>query len=582
MIRTRCANCLLLIVVPFLSAQDSAGEKLRPDSYGDPLPQGVVVRIGTVRLRHPDAAIAFSPDGKTLISAGSSGDVRYWETATGKEIRRIQLHRTGKKDAHIRGHKLSADGKIFGCWEQGDDAFAVYDAETGKQLRRLSIGPVEWGWVLLSNDGKTIAVAGRHADHETVTVQVWDVPTGKKKWERMEKGLSWGMGLSPDGRRMTLGKPSAQSLQVVDIESGQDLGSINARTFNTSFSADGKLLACAILDRPGGVVVWDAQTLAEKRRLEFPASPNVQLHSVSADGKVFACSDQEGLMLRAAADENTRRLQFSRPAYVTFSSDGKRLAAAGSEDIRVFDVGTGKPLHDLPGHQGSVDCVVVSRDGKFAASCASLADRYVHVWDISTGKLLQSLESANRSVPACDFSADGKLLLTGGSEGTVQLWDWVNKKELRRFRMDSRNGIGDQMHNQEALRLSADSKRAMAVGVSHLMDANANSYIWDAESGNLLERRSFPIDFVSQPNPGGGSVANQFQFLFQPGWRPGHTLEQSGTASHGDTQRPTAGHGTRQSRTPDCIFLRCSAARRGNPQGRKRSFQGADRSHRHP
>jgi WD40 repeat protein len=118
------------------------------DTYGDPLPQGVVRRMGTVRLRHPDAAIEFSRDGKTLISAGSSGDVRYWETATGKEIRRIQLQRTGKRDAHIRGHKLSADGKVFGCWEQGEDAFTVYDAATGKQPHRFSMGAVEWGWVL--------------------------------------------------------------------------------------------------------------------------------------------------------------------------------------------------------------------------------------------------------------------------------------------------------------------------------------------------------------------------------------------------------------------------------------------------
>jgi hypothetical protein len=137
MIRALRRSCLLLIFIQLLPAQDLAREKPGTDTYGDPLPQGVVMRMGTVRLRHPDAAIAFSPDGKTLISAGSSGDVRYWETATGKEIRRVQLQRTGKKDAHIRGHKLSANGKVFGCWEQGEDTFAVYDAETGKQLRSL-------------------------------------------------------------------------------------------------------------------------------------------------------------------------------------------------------------------------------------------------------------------------------------------------------------------------------------------------------------------------------------------------------------------------------------------------------------
>jgi WD40 repeat protein len=517
MIRALCTTSLLLIFVPMLFGEDSAAEKPKADPYGDPLPSGAVVRMGTVRLRHPDAAIAFSPEGKTLISAGSSGDVRFWDIATGKEVRRVQLQRTGKKDAHIRGHRLSSDGKVFGCWEQGDDAFAVYDTETGKQLHRFPTGAKEWGWVLMSNDGKTVAVAGRHADHQTVTVQVWDLATGKKRWERTGESLSWGMALSPDGRRLTLGKSRQRSLDVVDLESGKDLGSINARVFNGCFSADGKLLACGLMGR-GGVVFWDAQTLAEKRRLEFPGNPNMQLHAVSTDGNAIACSDQEGLILRAVDDEKPRRLAFSRPSYAVFSSDGKRLAAAGAENIRVFDVGTGKPLHDLGGHQGSVYCVTVSCDGKYAASCASWTDRSVNVWDAVTGKLLQSLPGGNRSVAACDFSADGKQLVTGGMEGTVQLWDWINKKELRHFQMTSANGIGEQVQNKEALRISGDSKRVIAVGVSNfVLNTEAHSYIWDAESGNLLDRRSFPIDFMSKPNAGGGSQSRiSFNSCFSP------------------------------------------------------------------
>jgi WD40 repeat protein len=554
MIRASYTSGLLLIFVPMLFGQDSVAEKTKTDPYGDPLPPGAVARMGTVRLRHPDAAIAFSPDGKTLVSAGSSGDVRFWETATGKELRRVRLQRTGKKDAHIRGHKLSADGKVFGCWEQGDGSFAVYDTETGKQLHRFPTGAKEWGWVLMSNDGRTMAGAGRHDDHETVTVQVWDVPTGKKKWERTEKGISWGLSLYPDGRRMILGKPRGQALEVVDIESDKNVGSINAHTFHGCFSADGKQMACALLGGPGGVVFWDAQTLVEKSRLEFPGNQNLQLHAVSADGKVIACSDQEGLILRTVDDEKPRRLAFSRPTYVVFSPDGKRLAAAGAEDIRVFDVATAKPLHKLGGHQGSVYCVTVSRDGKFVASCASWFDRSVHVWDTATGKLLQSLECENRSTAACDFSADGKKLLTAGMDGAIQLWDWVNKKELRRFRMDSRNGIGDQIHGKEEVRLSPDSNVVLAVGVSsRFVDAKANFCIWDAATGDLLERRSFPIDFMSKPNAGGGSQSRiRFHSCFsQDGGQVTHWsnagLQITETVGgrplamiHGDLGRPTS------------------------------------------
>src|SRR5438552_3669210 len=65
---------------------------VRTDLYGDPLPQGAIARMGTLRFRNdrPITCVAFAPDGKTLVTASGIRTVRLWETASGKELRRFE------------------------------------------------------------------------------------------------------------------------------------------------------------------------------------------------------------------------------------------------------------------------------------------------------------------------------------------------------------------------------------------------------------------------------------------------------------------------------------------------------------
>ena len=70
----------------------ASGTGPRVDIQGDRLPEGAVSRLGTLRFNHGGRlnSLFFSPDGKTIVSEGS-GNIRLWDAASGKELRKISI-----------------------------------------------------------------------------------------------------------------------------------------------------------------------------------------------------------------------------------------------------------------------------------------------------------------------------------------------------------------------------------------------------------------------------------------------------------------------------------------------------------
>jgi hypothetical protein len=89
-------------------------EQARTDVFGDSLPAGALVRMGTVRLRHHhrtgDLPTAFSPDGKTVATCGN-GTIKLWDMATGKLLWRLSGN-------HYEG-KAQLRGRPMGRWKGG-------------------------------------------------------------------------------------------------------------------------------------------------------------------------------------------------------------------------------------------------------------------------------------------------------------------------------------------------------------------------------------------------------------------------------------------------------------------------------
>jgi WD40 repeat protein len=110
---------------------------------------------GTAEFPHPGfvAALAFAPDGKTLISASGDGLVRLWDPAARKE----RLLLKGHKGAAL-ALSLSRDGRTLASGGE-DGTVRLWDLHSGKELRHLAGHRGDVAGVALSPNGAEVASA---------------------------------------------------------------------------------------------------------------------------------------------------------------------------------------------------------------------------------------------------------------------------------------------------------------------------------------------------------------------------------------------------------------------------------------
>ncbi|HEV3238205.1 MAG TPA: WD40 repeat domain-containing protein, partial [Gemmataceae bacterium] len=483
---------------PFLAkparkeAAPASENKDKVDLYGDPLPAGAVLRLGTTRFRYGGFGIGgfrFLPDGKTLVVApNGSHAVQFWEARTGKLVREISLG-----TLPVRAFAISPDGKYFAVagfladspvrpWPE---EIRIWETESGKEVRAFKRKDfdVDRCSLVFSPDNKLLMSIGRQG-----LLRIEEISSGVELLShQFPQDAGHGIVLSPDGATLAVSTGANTGKLFVwkwkDGEEPREIKVRNRRGLSLAFSPDGTKLAGAAesgeIDQ--GVRVWEVDKGQLLHGLEAPASDHHTLRSVvfSPDGKTLAAVSYgnrhcAAIHLWDAASGRYRRcLEISDGsiAWLAFSPDSKLLAGASGNDFRVWDLAADKELGpDITAHRQPMSQILVAADGRIVTASE---DGTIRIWDGETGK--QRLKLTHEHwVRSIAVSPDGKKLVSSSLDDTVCLWDLTTGRKI--YKLPGHGNLG----GRRAVGFSTDGKSFLSWGDDMYLRK------WDVATGKAV------------------------------------------------------------------------------------------------
>jgi RNA polymerase sigma factor (sigma-70 family) len=447
--------------------------------------------LHTLAVEVDAVAVAFSPDGRH-VATGSKGTV-IWDADTGKLVHQL----TGEGN-HVNALAFSPDGRaLLSAVLNGP--LVAWDVATGKPLAGLPGNPHHVHALAFSPDGKLLATGGGDLAHAG-EVHLWDWPARKERWNvTAHPSVLHTLAFSPDGR--TLASGSAESLvRIWDTATGKSLNPTTAghqeRVTSVAYSSDGGAIITGSWDRT--IRVWDTASGKERvtlavgteaeARAPFRAAA-VRYFTQAPDGKLLAVvrSDGSVRIFELPSGKEVRSL----PGHtVAFSPDGRLIAAGGSDagSIGLYERDTGRLVRELRGHQTAVAALAFTDGGKTLVSRGMVSvgafrpgdpaqseTEFVRAWDVATGKQLQASPGGGALIDSLTSSSDGRTVATLGGEGkTVVLLEAATGG--RRAELS-----GHTMMLFRA-KLAPDGRTAVSAGVDGAIR------LWELPSGKEIAR----------------------------------------------------------------------------------------------
>jgi WD40 repeat protein len=450
-------------------------------------------------------SVAFSPDGRQILSGSHDQTIKLWNIDTGREIRTFSGHISS-----IDSVTFSTDGRQI-LSGSSDTTIKLWDVSTGKEIRTFS-GHKNWVIsVTFSPDGRRVL-----SGSEDKTIKLWDVNTGReiRTFSGHTEGVS-SVAFSPDGRQVLSGSSGefinnnfTGTIKLWDVSTGKEIRTFSSHTgsvYSVTFSPDGRQILSGSGEfinnnYTGTIKLWDVNTGREIRAFSGHTSGVISV-TFSPDGKQILSGDSNGTIKLWDVNTGHEIKTFSEHqgyiVSVTFSPDGRQiLFGSGFGILKLWDVNTGREIRTFLGHTYRINSVAFSPDGRQIISgsikMSQTINGTIKLWDIDTGREIKAFLGHTNEVLSVAFSPDGRQILSGSYDGTIILWDIDTGREIRTF-------LSHKEESVYSVTFSPDGRQILSAGFYRYNDKNIIGTIklWDVNTGKEIKTLSGHTTVVS-------------------------------------------------------------------------------------
>lgn len=388
--------------------------RLFPSGQASQILQSSTLAYPDLRLHHaqPVTLLAFSPDGKYILTASLDKKVRVWDVLTGKEI----AHMTHGLD--ITAIAFSPDSKFVvsaGCDQPKGPTFCaqgsarVWEAATGKEIARITqAGRVKYA--VFSADGQLIISGGcdslTYSDAPCVdgAAHLWQAATSK---------------------------------EIARLQHGSYVSAV-------AFSADGKYIVSGGCDQPEGYCrhtslrIWEVATGKETARMQLDQDVTAVAFSRYPD--LVAALRDDGILhvwqvaTRKEIFHVNAGMNSATVAFIPGSNGMPRVVATGPTGARVWEVATGREIAYITTNSNMRPIDFTMEDvnsivGDVHLLTLTQAGNATRIWELLTGKEV-AIMLPKEGIASAAFSPDGRYAVTAG-DGSLfaQVWQLPGAKE---------------------------------------------------------------------------------------------------------------------------------------------------------